>query len=379
MKLKGTVMEVNPDTAIVMTTGCDFVEIRKRGNLEPGQEIEFASLDIIRPKKRPARLAYLALAACLALLLVCFPVYNSLFNHRAGTAVAYVSVDINPSLELAVDKNSLVVSTAAFNADGEKLLQKVSLVGQPVDRAIVMVIEIAAELRYLPVNEPGQVLVCLAPAGEGEEPPAAFFSAMDEQLAELGNATGTAITVISSTAGQHREALQQGFSPGRYALWKKSGANNREHLEQFRNGKLADIMKEPRGLANGKDNGNRNGNGNKPKPATGDRGPANRGNETQNANNGNGAKKNNQPAPGRDKNSGIQEEQGDNAQPIATTPGQNTTGDRDNRQQPDDNATVEKPGKQPNEVTPGGRNSGTSGGTGSGPGRTGASSGSGNK
>ncbi|HBX22571.1 MAG TPA: hypothetical protein DEF34_02880 [Desulfotomaculum sp.] len=282
MKMEGTVLEINSETALVMTSKCDFVEIYRRDGLEAGQEIIFSRRDVVRKGKRTGRLT-LALVACLALFFICIPVYISFFTGTAGAAVAYVSLDINPSLELAVNDRYKVLEATALNKDGDKLLQSVSVQGKPIADAVEALIKAAEEMQYLSPDGQGQVLVCLAPA-ESLNQNAKLLSNIDDQLVNLGKSNATTkIKIVGTTNIQHQEAQQVGMSAGRYALWKKTAKGDQGKLEQYKSGKLADVIAEPKGnsnrngnkpkLGNGKGNGNGNGNSaapsGKPNPNSG--------------------------------------------------------------------------------------------------------------
>lgn len=87
-----------------------------------------------REKKRshflPSRLAG-ALAAILVLALGIFGYY--IF---CSDAAAYVSIDVNPSLELTLNRTDKVIAATACNADGEALLHQIRVNGKPYDKAV---------------------------------------------------------------------------------------------------------------------------------------------------------------------------------------------------------------------------------------------------
>lgn len=56
--------------------------------------------------------------------------------HLFWTAAAYVSIDINPSVELTLNRMNRVISTYAFNDDGEQILHEVDLSGRKYDEAV---------------------------------------------------------------------------------------------------------------------------------------------------------------------------------------------------------------------------------------------------
>ncbi|MDO9628317.1 MAG: hypothetical protein Q7I99_00330 [Acholeplasmataceae bacterium] len=61
----------------------------------------------------------------------------------------YVTLDINPSVELIVTPKERVVYANPLNADGEILLAELDLVGMKLEVAIALIIETAVELGYI--------------------------------------------------------------------------------------------------------------------------------------------------------------------------------------------------------------------------------------
>lgn len=66
-----------------------------------------------------------------------------------GTPVSYVSVDVNPSLELACNRLDRVISATAYNEDGETVLAGVALKGLRYTEALDVLLESEAMEPYL--------------------------------------------------------------------------------------------------------------------------------------------------------------------------------------------------------------------------------------
>lgn len=77
-----------------------------------------------RPRMLTLRRAMTALAACLVLALV------GVGGFAYAQPTAYVGIDVNPSIELGVNRFGIVVEAEALNGDGEALLDAVSLTGR---------------------------------------------------------------------------------------------------------------------------------------------------------------------------------------------------------------------------------------------------------
>jgi uncharacterized membrane protein YkoI len=77
-------------------------------------------------------------AAAAALLLVLAGTVGVLANsaRRSGEVFATVSLDVNPSIEIAVNKQETVISVKALNDDAERILDKMELAGASIDVAV---------------------------------------------------------------------------------------------------------------------------------------------------------------------------------------------------------------------------------------------------
>lgn len=222
MEHKGTVLELGRYTAYVMTEECDFVEIRLRKGMEQGQEVTFNQKDIVSPRslRLPSRIN-VVLAACLALLFICAPLY-ALYQDIFVRPYAYVSIDINPSLEMAVNKKLVVVGTRPFNEDGARLLERAAVSGRPVKEAMSQLVEAAGEMGYVHPGKEDYVLVCISPVREGRELPGKLETAVRSALEKPGaGMPKDSVGFITSDPRQREEAVEKGVSPGRFALWQQ--------------------------------------------------------------------------------------------------------------------------------------------------------------
>ena len=95
-----------------------------------GVSAETAPASAAAPRKHarariiPLRRAAAALAACLALAFAGFG------GFAYAQPTTYVGIDVNPSIELGVNRFGIVVRVEALNGDGESLLDAVSLTGR---------------------------------------------------------------------------------------------------------------------------------------------------------------------------------------------------------------------------------------------------------
>lgn len=113
-----------------------------------------------RPRPRTLRLA----GACAALL-VC--VAGLLYFNMYVTAVAYVNMDVNPSVELTLNRMNRVIGSYAFNPKGEWLLQAVAVQGQKYDAAVAALVDTLKQDGYF--NEDALVTLTVQTADAQRE------------------------------------------------------------------------------------------------------------------------------------------------------------------------------------------------------------------
>ncbi|WP_131100365.1 anti-sigma factor domain-containing protein [Bacillus sp. SYJ] len=121
MMNKGIVMDIKKHSVIVLTPNGEFITCKRKGDsCMIGEEISFdeqeqkASRFSIPYFLKPASL----LVACFLCALLFF------YNQPEEKVFAYVSVDINPSLEVSVTKDLRVIDLRACNDDGRRILRE---------------------------------------------------------------------------------------------------------------------------------------------------------------------------------------------------------------------------------------------------------------
>lgn len=170
-----------------------------RASEAQGAVVRFEDVRPAAPRRKAAPRWAFAVAACM--LVVCLGIgFTSWWNRPA----AYISMDMNPSIELAVNARDVVVATNAINEDGETLLASASLVGKKCDVALEELMqseafaEYAVEGSYLELgvvcdNEQlGQRLMGLCEAACATAPceTACATASEEERLAALDSGMG---------------------------------------------------------------------------------------------------------------------------------------------------------------------------------------------
>lgn len=161
------------------------------------------------PKPRASRIvkwrrATIALAACLALAAVGLVGSRLYFEETA-----FVGIEVNPSIELGINRFDIVVSATAFNEDGQKLLDAVSLAGKRYDDAISSLTASAAFAPYLQDNPYIEISVTADDSRQSNDLRTQSDSCLDKLPCE-----GSCHAVEE---GQRASAAAAGMGVGRYA------------------------------------------------------------------------------------------------------------------------------------------------------------------
>lgn len=155
-----------------------------------------------RPTPAPARLA--AAAACLVLLL------TGVGGWACFTPTSTVSVDVNPSLELQVNRFDRVVSVEGCNQEGQALAEALDLTFLPCSSAVEQLLDSEDMAPYL--SQDGAVTITVVGSDQGQR---------ERLLASLETAAAQheGAYCCSYAAEEVESAHHLGLSYGKYAAY----------------------------------------------------------------------------------------------------------------------------------------------------------------
>lgn len=146
MNNSGVVMKVEGDEAIVMTDFCTFEIIRKSEGMFPGQKVTFNPSDISGLRKKRMGYYYTVIGSVAAVFVLLFS-YFGFF--RVNEPYAYLDIDINPSLEFAIDENNILKDINPMNEDAEILVRGMNLKNLSAEDALIKIMEKSKEQGFL--------------------------------------------------------------------------------------------------------------------------------------------------------------------------------------------------------------------------------------
>lgn len=202
-RLKKEIDESTPDVLDGILSSC---KERKRG---------------MTMKKQRKLLPIVALAASFAII---FGVVFGIMVHTNSNAVdSVVSIDVNPSVELKINKKEKVVSLNAVNDDGEEILKDTDVIGMTVETAVETLLAEMTNKGYIDTDK-NSVLISVQNKNK-ENADKLSEKLLDSAYRSMGKKNGKG-AVITQTLSENEDsaralAEEYGLSYGKAKLITK--------------------------------------------------------------------------------------------------------------------------------------------------------------
>ena len=184
----------------------------------------------------------LAFAACAAVL-VCGLSIGGYAYYR--TPVAYLSLDINPSVELGINAFEQVVSATAYNADGETILEGLDVLNTSVENAVNELVESASENGF--ISSDGSTIVSVTSETDDAELATTIEEAAQQGAENAIESSGDSAVIYKDNVAllRRNEARELGITPGKLNLIQKLQALDPViTVDQYKDAKVKEIMKK---------------------------------------------------------------------------------------------------------------------------------------
>lgn len=222
---KGVLLEVEGRRGIVLTPDGAFMRVPlPKGSWEVGAEIQYAD-------SRPMAWTRWGVAAAAALILTA----GSTFGYQSwalAQPVAIVTVDINPSLSLTLNKRDEVLQARGLNADGTQLLAGANYSHRPLTEVVEDVTEKAiAEQKLDPADSAGLVVVAVTAAGKSDLPAAtsdrlvadanhAVSNSLAKEAAARHQTPAAQVFATAASVDEREQAAASGLTPGKWMIYQ---------------------------------------------------------------------------------------------------------------------------------------------------------------
>lgn len=158
MIFKGSIIDIKTNYAIVMTDKSEFYKVKKKDGLLLNKQIIFTEDDLYKEKNIKVTIV-IRYAAVIMLLLVStlFLTQFITFNKISYMPMATISVDINPSIELEINKDYKVINISSINSEGNFIADK-NMIGNEIEEALYTMLINAVSENYI-TKEKNSVLI----------------------------------------------------------------------------------------------------------------------------------------------------------------------------------------------------------------------------
>ncbi|MHB8945144.1 MAG: anti-sigma-I factor RsgI family protein [Bacillota bacterium] len=237
---KGVILEIQHGRAVLLTPGGRFVRLPVQAtSWAIGHEVAFTEPDAgasavarieahhrgsLAPRRAAfawTRMRVAAMAAMLALVLAVPGIYA--YANRPLPALAYVSVDINPGVDLGVDARGRVVTAEATNQDGQTVLTQTQVLRLQLEQALKNLTEAAIKAGFL-TDQNSLVVVAAVPVKSGATLPPALSTTIEQakagaqRLLDQKN-LGAVVQTIVTDATVREDAKSHNLSVGKYVIY----------------------------------------------------------------------------------------------------------------------------------------------------------------
>ena len=229
-RMKAVVLENTGSQYTVLLENGTFRQVYRRQGAEVGEEIEIRTgMEILSGLR-----VWAGAAAVFLLVLTALMGWNL---YQAPTAVALLSVDINPSLQFTLDAQGHLLKFQTKNEDAKRMLSQIDLTGKSLDQVLEQVVNQAVKQKFLD-SEQQWVVVGYSPMSDRtavqmpkELNKNQIITWVKEKVGKQGFTPQVAVFTLTP---QERELAQKGeLTLGEYALWQtaqKAGVVTRPEM-----------------------------------------------------------------------------------------------------------------------------------------------------
>lgn len=183
--------------------------------IEASEELKSSTMRFLRTEREKRRFRMARPAWGMAFAAVCAVFVLTLgiggYGYTVRKPVSYISIDVNPSVELALNRYDRVVSASAYNAEGESILESVNVKGQLFTDAIDTIVDSPAMQPYLA----GRPALTFTVAANDSGKQAALLTDIENCPGSQKHHGRSYAADISSLS----EAHESGLSLGKYAAY----------------------------------------------------------------------------------------------------------------------------------------------------------------
>jgi hypothetical protein len=216
---RGLVTSIKENHCIVVTPDGSYERIAL-----PSQGVTVGEEVLYNRVRIPAQLKPVLMAASFLLVFMSSII---LYQAKLNQVAAYVALDINPSLEISVNRNLTVIDVLCLNEEAAKLVTPGEFKGKSLNHTISEIINEAVEKEYIKLGEENLIVSTISSVDADAE--MVNQKVIRDLVAESVASKGCKVQVkVYATSDDIRqEASNAGISSGKYLIYKELKKNGK--------------------------------------------------------------------------------------------------------------------------------------------------------
>jgi hypothetical protein len=239
--MRAVIVEIEDKTAIVLDCKGGFRKIKNTHGLYVGYEVDIPStkgFTVNTVAKFASLAAVFILAAGLG--------YGA---YSYSQPYSYVDVDINPSIELTVNRYDRIINASGINGDGKKVLEKGKYLNKSIEDGIKSILKAATETGYLKNNIENGVLITISSKADekASQIKEKVQGAASGQLKADNTNTNVVLENMEPEKREEEKVISDklGISPGKLALIQKAiELEPAKKVDDLKDQPVREIMKD---------------------------------------------------------------------------------------------------------------------------------------
>ncbi len=225
---KAQIMEINSSYAVGFSKG-EFLKLKKKAGMKIGDEVIFLDEDRYNNKKRQVNWRALSgvAAACIVVLILVLSTY---MNHYMVYAI--VTLDINPSVELKLNKQNEILSMKAMNKDGVELMN-VNIEGLTIEEAVEVLVTEAVADGFIDTAGDDYILVTTVPIKKKDDLAEEIESKIEGYVREAKTLQSVNIAMTSASKNELDRAVIEEKPLGLIAISDQEDLRDIDTVESF--------------------------------------------------------------------------------------------------------------------------------------------------
>lgn len=214
---KGIIMEIDNRFLTLLTPEGEFLRTKKQNQLYSiGEEIYFFPMESVNATSKKSlknifrlKPVWVVMAALMLFMASFIP------NYQDNKAYAYMSIDVNPSLELGVNKKMQVVELSGFNKEGKEILSHLkNWKKQDVSELTKTILAEMKKEGYF--KDKHQVLISTVRMEQPEKKVEKKLKKNMDTIEKSVKDEKLELLVLTATEKERQKALKIGITPGKY-------------------------------------------------------------------------------------------------------------------------------------------------------------------